>query len=217
MTTRRAQIMLWGLAALIVGIPVVSTISVVIIENRQHTKNMVLADALRASPEQQQSRDLVVYFSRSGNTELMALEIAKERRARVVQLVDAAYRIGLRGWLNAMRDARKQRAAITPEKIDLSGYDTIYVGSPIWLYSPAPPVWQFVQSNDLSGKRVILFNSLNSKFEQSYIDAFARLVRQKGGTFARHIFIVRGRMTRQMERLDFLAETTRLLREAAEL
>ncbi|MBB3398819.1 flavodoxin [Rhizobium sp. BK060] len=152
---------------------------------------------------------LVVYFSRSGNTEIMAQEIAKAARADVVELVSDAYRIGFVGWVNALRDARRNEATISPASMDLSPYQTIYVGSPIWLYSPAPPIWEFISRNDFSGKRVVLFNSMNSKFDQKYIDDFAELVRRKGGSFDGHIYVIRGRMTQQMSTDELLDETRR--------
>jgi hypothetical protein len=65
--------------------------------------------------------------------------------------------------------------------------------------------------DDFSGKKVVLFNSMNSKFDQKYIDEFADLVRRRGGSFEAHIYIIRGRMTRQMDIDEFLTELRRLL------
>jgi len=68
------------------------------------------------------------------------------------------------GWVNAMRDAKRHEAVISPLTVDLSGHDVVYLGSPIWLYSPAPPIWEFVKRNRFDGKRVVLFNTFNSRF-----------------------------------------------------
>ena len=194
--------MLW-IVLLIAGLLVIIQISSVIaIEYYQFKQNETLKSTL--NPGTENSANLVVYFSRSGNTELMACKIAQMKQARLLNLIASHYRIGLKGWVNAMLDARKTNAVISPKAIDLSRYDTIFIGAPIWLYSPAPPVFEFVRQNDFKGKKVILFNSLNSKFEQKYIDEFSRLVAQSGGTLIKHIAIVRGRMTRQMRTEDFL-------------
>lgn len=67
-----------------------------------------------------------------------------------------------------------------------------------------PPVFEFVRNKDFTGKKVILFTSLNSKFEQKYIDEFSALVRQNGGVFIKHIYVIRGRMTQQMGSEAFL-------------
>ena len=185
----------------------VNVLSVVVIDSLQHAWNERYVSANYSGSAGQQA--LVVYFSRSGNTEIMAMEIARLKNAATVELVAESYRIGFWGWVNALRDAGRHDASIMPRAVDLSRYSTIYVGSPIWLYSPAPPVWEFIQRNDLSGKRVVLFNSLNSKFDQKQIDEFADMVRNKGGTFGGHVFIIRGRMTRQMDVNDFVRETRR--------
>jgi flavodoxin len=195
-----------GLAALIT---VIQVSSVLIIEAVQLNRNQKFV--AKNYDDRGDSDTLVVYFSRSGNTELMAMEIAKAKGAKTVQLVAESYKIGFIGWVNALRDAGRKEASITPSSVDLSPYGTIYIGSPIWLYSPAPPIWEFVNNNDFSGKKVVLFNSMNSKFDQKYIDEFADLVRRRGGSFEAHIYIIRGRMTRQMDIDEFLTELRRLL------
>lgn len=95
--------------------------------------------------------------------------------------------------------------------MDLSAYDTVYIGSPVWLYSPAPQVYQFAKNHDFSGKKVILFNSMNSKFEQRFIDDFKHIVEQNGGTFHKHLYVIRGRMGQQMSSAEFLQEVEKLI------
>ena len=165
-------------------------------EKSQFRRNAEMADYIPVDTSS--SKVLVVYFSRSGNTELMAMEIAKHYSAMLVHLEADDYHIGLRGWLNALKDSQTKHARIKPEKIELSQYDTIFIGSPIWWYSPAPPVWQFISNNDFSGKDVLLFNTFNSQFKQEYIDEFKAVISEKNGHFVKHIYVNRGRMTRQI-------------------
>ena len=47
--------------------------------------------------------------------------------------------------------------AIKDLGIDIAQYDPIYVGTPIWFSSYAPPVRTFLQSFDFKGKTVALF------------------------------------------------------------
>ncbi len=183
----------FGLSILALAIFVVFVIE---IEKSQFRSNAKVANY--SGPATPDSRILVLYFSRSGNTELMAMKIAEHYSARLVHLEADDYRIGFRGWLNSLRDAQTKHAIITPEKIDLSQYDTIFIGSPIWWYSPAPPIWQFIGNNDFSGKNVILFNTFNSQFKQNYIDEFRDSVEAKKGNFLKHLYVKRGRMSRQI-------------------
>jgi flavodoxin len=195
--------MIWivaGIAGLAVGIQISSVIG---IEYYQLRKNAKLLDSFKIN--RQNSKTLVVYFSRSGNTELMAYKIAEIKNGNLLNIEANDYKIGFKGWVNAMLDARKVKATISNEKVDLSAYDTIYVGSPIWLYSPAPPVFEFVDRNDFTEKKVILFNSMNSKFDQRYIDEISALVGKNGGQMIRHVYVIRGRMTQQMDVDEFLS------------
>ena len=134
---------------------------------------------------------LVVYFSRSGNTELLAKEIARYYQASLLPLKANAYPMGARGLFNAVVDSQEKKAVINPDVIDLSSYDTLFVGAPIWRYSPAPPVWQFVKNNKLTNKKVVLFSTFNSGFKQKYIDEFQDSVEAQGGNFISHFYIRR--------------------------
>lgn len=169
---------------------------VVQIENKQCQENSKRKNTEHL--ESNKSKTLVVYFSRSGNTELVALQIAKKFKAEIVKLVAEDYEIGFFGWLNSLKDARSHIANIKPDKIELSQFDTIFIGSPIWLYSPAPPVWTFAEKNDFTNKKVVLFNTYNSNFGQNYIDEFKSIIEKNGGTFLKHIAILRGRMLQQI-------------------
>ena len=41
--------------------------------------------------------------------------------------------------------------------MDLSGYDTVAIGSPTWWYTIAPPMSTFLEANDFAGKTVVPF------------------------------------------------------------
>lgn len=144
------------------------------------------------------SRAIVVYFSRSGNTALAARHIAHRLDARLLDLEAPAYRLGLAGLFRALRDARGSEASIQPRTVDLRAYDTVYLGSPVWLYSPAPPIWAFVDHNRIDGKHVVLFNTYNSHFSPEAIDALRVRVMRNGARSFDHRAVLRGRMTRQL-------------------
>lgn len=159
------------------------------------------------------SETAIVVFSRSGNTAVLAQHIADRTAGTIFRIQAPRYELGIPGWLGALADARNHTAEIVPEIIDLSGYRRVYLGAPIWLYSPAPPIWQFVRYNDLHGKEIILFNSFNSKFEQKYIDDFEALVRSKGAVSFRHLYVKRGRMGNQLSTEQMLKNFDRQMPE----
>lgn len=194
------------LALLIIGVTCVAAIlvpvAVTMIENRQARLN---AETLRSAiPRRPSASAIVVVFSRSGNTAVLARHVAEQKNADLVIIEAPAYKLGLKGWLNAMQDARGETAAIEPERIDLGGYETVYLCSPIWLYSPAPPIWQFVANHRLDGKAVILVNTYNSQFKQDFIDAFEAKAISQGALSFDHRFVQRGRMGQQISTEEML-------------
>ncbi|CCQ09570.1 FIG01204052: hypothetical protein [Pseudoalteromonas luteoviolacea B = ATCC 29581] len=150
------------------------------------------------------AKTVVIVFSRSGNTHVLANHIASLHNADVKVIAAEDYALGLPGWIRALYDARSHIASIIPEALNLQRYDTVYLGSPIWLYSPAPPIWQFAKSNTFTNKHVVLFNTFNSKFEQGFIDEFESLVKQNGAVSFSHQAINRGRMGNQLSPQNML-------------
>jgi flavodoxin len=150
-------------------------------------------------------RTAVVYFSRSGSTALLARHLARRMNGSLCQIDATAYDLGFVGWVNAMRDAGTHGAVISPQSFDLSNHDVVCLGSPIWLYSPAPPIWQFVERNRFDGKHVVLFNTFNSRFGPEYIAAFRHELLQRGAWSFEHQFIQRGRMGGQLSPERMLA------------
>jgi len=150
------------------------------------------------------SRTAVVYFSRSGNTALAARHVAKRLDAQLVSLEAPDYQLGLAGLANAVKDANtrrsqpEQRYTASPRTIDLTPFDTIWLGSPVWLYSPAPPIWAFVEHNRFDGQHVVLFNTYNSHIGEDYIAKFKAKVMARGAKSFEHRRVLRGRMTQQL-------------------
>ncbi|WP_374033744.1 flavodoxin family protein [Bdellovibrio bacteriovorus] len=193
--------------AILLIIPLlISVVSVAIpsIEYYQLKKNEeVLTKDTRPKADAQTA---VIYFSRSGNTALMAQKIAAILNADLIEIKADDYKIGPVGLVKAAMDARNHTAHIHPEKVDLSKYSKIFLGSPIWLYSPAPPIWAFARNHRFDGKDVILFNTGNSKMEQRFIDEFKEVAMKNGAQSFDHKAIIRGRMTRQISPEELLKQ-----------
>jgi hypothetical protein len=87
----------------------------------------------------------------------------------------------------------------------------IFLGSPIWWYRPAVPLWTFVEKNSFKDKAVVLFNTFNSKFKSEYIKEFIALVKNKEGQFLDHIYVRRGRWYSQLSREKLLEKFNKIL------
>lgn len=190
------------LVVLVLAIAALQVLVVAFVDTRQARENAALLSQGTQVPAA--SRAAVVYYSRSGNTALMAQRIAQRLQGKLYRLEAEEYQVGLLGWARAMLDARKHEAVISPRAVDLSAYESIYVGSPIWLYSPAPPIWQFVELNRFDNKHVVLFNTFNSQFKPEYIEAFRARVMEKGARSFEHRYVRRGRMGQQLSTGEML-------------
>ncbi len=195
----------WIIIILALAAIAISTVALVVtqVEKSQFSKNKLFKQPDSAAVANG-SKVAVVVFSRSGSTSVLANHIANKRSGHLYEITAEDYELGIPGWISALKDARSNIADITPETIDLSAYETIYLGSPIWLYSPAPPIWQFAKNSDFTGKNVVLFNTFNSKFEESFIRDFELLVRSKGAVSFKHQYVNRGRMGNQISTEEML-------------
>ncbi len=199
------SIMQWLLIALAVVAVAVTGVLIAVTRIESHQARQLQDKQPYSSAAVADARGVaVVYFSRSGNTALVARHVAKRLKASLFALEAPDYRLGLVGLGHALQDARGHEADITPRYINLKPFDTVYLGSPIWLYSPAPPIWEFVEHNRFDGKRVVFFNTFNSQFKPEFIEAFREKVMQRGARSFEHRYIRRGRMTQQLSADEML-------------
>jgi flavodoxin len=159
---------------------------------------------------------LVLYYSRSGNTEAMAREIARRYQADIVALEAEAYPLDFGGWRRAGHDAwNRLPAAIAPETLDITTYDLVFLGAPIWWFRPAPPLWTLVRNTAFRGKPVVLFNTFNSRFKSEEIDEFGRLIAHRGGRLIDHVYVRRGRILNQLSGNELMERVRDVLDTAA--
>lgn len=121
---------------------------------------------------------LVVYFSATGNTKAVAGEIARLTGADLYEIVPAVpYTDDDLNYNNndcranqEMNDA-SARPAIGSRAIDVSSYDIVFIGYPIWWGTMPRIINTFLDTYDLSGKAVLPFcTSGSSGIAQSVSD-----------------------------------------------
>ena len=121
---------------------------------------------------------LVVYFSATGNTKAVAEEITRLTGADLYEIVPAVpytdedlnYNNNECRANQEMNDA-SARPAIGSEAMDVSSYDTVFIGYPIWWGTMPRIINTFLDTYDLSGKTVLPFcTSGSSGITQSVSD-----------------------------------------------
>lgn len=137
-------------------------------------------DPSSSEPEQTEEgeRTLVVYFSATGNTKAVAEKIAELTGADIYEIVpaepytadDLDYNVSDCRANREMNDA-SARPAIGSDSIDVSGYDTVMIGYPIWWGTMPRIINTFLVTYDLSGKVILPFcTSGGSGVSQSVSD-----------------------------------------------
>lgn len=107
---------------------------------------------------------LVAYFSASGVTAKVADRLSKATGADLFEIKPAEpYTSADLDWTNKksrssveMAD-KSSRPAIANKVADMSKYDVIFVGFPIWWYREPSIIDTFMESYDFSGKQVVPF------------------------------------------------------------
>ncbi len=120
---------------------------------------------------------LVVYYSLTGNTRLIAETAARKLGAEIEELRDRKSRIGIRGFVTGGLDSlRKKRAELAPPRYDIRDYDLVLVGTPVWAWNMAPAVRAYLTGRPWEGKSVALFCTTGGTGQQKTLDGMAALV-----------------------------------------
>ena len=110
------------------------------------------------------SKVLVAYFSASGVTAKVAEGLAKEIGASLFEIEpESPYTNADLNWQDKksrstieMND-RSCRPAIRSKVEDMSQYDVVFVGFPVWWYREPSIIDTFMEAYDFSGKTVVPF------------------------------------------------------------
>ena len=101
------------------------------------------------------SKKLVVFFSYTGNTKKIAESIQKKLNCDILEIKPVKpYSTDYQTVVDEEQnnESSKKKPEIQSIDKDLSQYDEIIVGSPVWWYTIAPVIRTFLLENDLKGK-----------------------------------------------------------------
>ena len=86
---------------------------------------------------------LIAYYSYSGNTKNVAKIIQEETSGTLFEI-----------------EPKEKAEKVIPElknQVDVSNYDIIFIGTPVWWYTFATPIRTFLSNNDFKGKTIVPF------------------------------------------------------------
>ena len=102
---------------------------------------------------------LVAYFSWSGNTKSIAEKIHSQVGGDIFRIEPVTpYPSDYNETAYGIAKEQKDKGIHPPIKnTDVSSYDVIFVGTPAWWYTMAPPVMTFLSENNFEGKTIVPF------------------------------------------------------------
>ena len=111
------------------------------------------------------SKNLVIYFSAAGHTKLKALQLAEAIEADIFEIEPVKkYTKADLLWMNPLSRSfrevatrKSKRPEIVDKELDLTGYDKIFLGFPIWGWAAPSIVNSFLEKHDFSGKTIVVF------------------------------------------------------------
>ena len=131
-------------------------------------------DADAAAQPSEGGKTLVIYFSRTGeqytvgviekgNTAIVAEMIAEKTGAELFEIVpaDDHYPMTYSELTDVAKTEQNENArpAYKGELPELSGYDTIFIGAPVWWGDWPMILYTMFENNDFSGEKLVPFST----------------------------------------------------------
>ena len=128
-------------------------------------------------------KNLVIYYSYTGNTEVIAKEI-NDLVGGDIQRIEEKKPRKQGGMMGAALSALlSMRSSLKPIKISLADYDNIFLGAQVWAGHTTPPINAFLNKADLKNKSVYLFMTrADDKEPVKVIESVTTRVEKCGGT-----------------------------------
>ncbi len=121
---------------------------------------------------------LIAYYTSTGFTERIAAEIAHvvDFACDVEKIIESRPRRGWLGYLRCVYESiRKKCPPIVPADVELSDYDLVIVGTPIWAHHPASPIRTFLRDHASEIREVAFFCTYGGAGESDAFDEMSQL------------------------------------------
>lgn len=133
-------------------------------------------------------RSLTIYYSKSGNTRLVANTLKSELKTHRLEVIDL--------WDNKtlselLFPTIRNSSQLKPNGITVdSYYETVFIGTPVYFASVTPAIAQFIKNSDFQGKDIILFNTFKYMGYEHSIRRLSKLVKKSNGNVV-HAFSIK--------------------------
>lgn len=105
-------------------------------------------------------KSLIIYYSYEGNCEAISQAIKEETNADVLYIKpkkEKKTKSLFRFVWGGIQVYMTKKPELVPYNINLNEYDTIFIGSPVWFGTYAPPINTFLSENEIKNKNIGIF------------------------------------------------------------
>lgn len=132
-------------------------------------------------------KNLIIYYSKTGNTEIIAQEIsnAVNGELKKIELIkDISF-----GWAG-FTSLLGLKGKIKTIDFNVKDYDNIFIGFPVWAGKSSTPINSLLDMIDFKGKNVFVFiTQADNKTPNSVYESISTRVKAKGGNVIDRFFI----------------------------
>ncbi len=116
-------------------------------------------------------KTLIVYYSHSNHTEEIANIIKQYLNCDIKKIKSEEYEnINTIDLTNLVTEQIQKNYLPKTEKVDISGYNVIFIGSPVWKGDLSLPVKSFLINNDFKNKTIIPFYTFGGYVDKPKLD-----------------------------------------------
>lgn len=125
-------------------------------------------------------KTLILFYSRTGMTKKVAEKLAIIFKADIEEIFDTTDRSGATGYLLSGRDATlKKLTKIKPLTHNLSDYELIIIGTPIWAWTMSTPIRTLLIEQKDKIRQVAFFCTQSGSGAQKAFSNMAELINQQ--------------------------------------
>ncbi len=129
---------------------------------------------------------LVIYYSWTGHTQDIAEQIAALTKGDTYRIqTQEEFKSSPAFYARVKKELNnKIYPALAGNLPDVSNYDVVFVGAPVWWYTMATPLYSFLEKMDFKNKKVIPFSTQGSNPGTFLKDFTANAKNAQVGTYA---------------------------------
>ncbi len=127
---------------------------------------------------------LVAYYSKTGNTERVANDIAGRLGADTEKIIDKKKRTGILGYIFGGWDAMKKRLTEIGEiQKNPADYDIVILGTPVWGWNATPAITTYISKTKDQLKNIAFFITSGNTEPGRIVEYLEEISGQKALTY----------------------------------